>query len=70
MLIQPNEVLTQRCPDVKEFSNYIKSVQDVIEPYNTGNKSLGNGYIVIAPEELCIKEQLQFFGIRDDHLEQ
>lgn len=48
MLIQPNEVLTQRCPDVKEFSNYIKSVQDVIEPYNTGNKSLGNGYIVIA----------------------
>lgn len=48
MLLQPEEVLSERCTDVNELSNYIKGVQAAIKPFASGSKSIGDGYIVLA----------------------
>ena len=47
VLLQPNEVLSERCPNIQELSNYIKNIQKEIQYFENIN-SIGNGYIIIA----------------------
>lgn len=44
MLLQSNEVLEKRCPDIKDLARYIKEVQTEISKYRIES----NGFIVIA----------------------
>ena len=46
VLLQPEEILSERCPDVKELSRYIKELQTELEKNNTN--LIGEGFIVIA----------------------
>ena len=48
VLFQTNEELNQHGPDVNEFSNYIKKVQDEILNFTKKNNDIGDGFIVVA----------------------
>ena len=48
ILFQSNEELSERSPDIQEFSNYIKKVQEEIFAFNKKNNDMGEGYVIIA----------------------
>ena len=48
VLFQTNEELSQHGPDVNEFSNYIKKVQDEVLNFTKKNNDIGDGFIVVA----------------------
>lgn len=65
VLLQSDEVLSERCPDIQELANYIKKIQREIQQFEKKNNSIGNGYIIIALRP--VEKSNVWFDIKDSN---